>query len=125
MQVPPRLTYGPHALGRAALTAASALRNVPTGFPGSVTTGPPVERSRSRICACVRLGFRSSISAAVPATFGVAPDVPPKPLRYALLPVLLQVMSCEPSPGAHTVTRALKLLNDARRFSVGWYSVAP
>ena len=41
------------------------------------------------------------------ATFGVAPDVPPNPFRYAVSELVLTVKSCDPSPGAHTVTRAL------------------
>src|SRR5262245_7619292 len=70
-----RLTAPPAAC----CTAPAAFRNVPTGLPGSGTTAKPVLLRIDRTSACVSDGLVESIRAATPATFGVAPEVPPNP----------------------------------------------
>ena len=74
-----------------ALQAASALTKTPIGFPwaplGS-TSGEdfvPVPRRISRTSAGDSVGLTESIKAATPATFGAAPDVPPKLARISII----------------------------------------
>ena len=61
-------------------TAAAASRKVLTGLPGSGVSAAPVTVRIRRTSLWLSPGLAASISAATPATFGVAPEVPPKPL---------------------------------------------
>src|SRR5882724_1000131 len=113
------------------MTAETASRRGPTGFAKSsspLVRSRPLPLRRALIWSGVRLGLACNMSATVPATFGVAPEVPPKPLTYlgpAGVDGGAHVRSWSTSPGAQRVTRGPQLLNPARAFFESSYWVAP
>ena len=65
------------AVGRIAATAAAALTSPPVVIrPASAATGVVVERIAVRISAAVAAGLAAAKSPTMPATWGVAIEVP-------------------------------------------------